>query len=78
MLSWILGGLHAVAANRNLTRKSFFIDPSALRRARRILGVGSDAEVVRLSIERVVEQERFWNFMRKSGGRLTSDAFDEV
>ena len=49
-----------------LTRKSFFIDAGALRRAKRALGVRTDAEAVRLSLERVAEMERFWRFMAKS------------
>jgi hypothetical protein len=46
-----------------LKRKAFFVDQKALRRAKRVLGVGTEAEVVRLSIERVIEMDRFWHFM---------------
>jgi len=46
-----------------LKRKSFLVDERALRRAKRVLGAASDAEAVRLSIERVVEMELFWQFM---------------
>ncbi len=38
-----------------LVRKSFFIEPRALRRAKRVLGVQTEAEVVRRSIEQVLE-----------------------
>jgi hypothetical protein len=46
-----------------LKRKSFFVDERALGRARKALGVSTDAEVVRLSVERVAEMEEFWRFM---------------
>ena len=45
------------------TRKSFFVDAQAIGRARKALGAGTDAETVRLAVERVVEMERFWRFM---------------
>jgi hypothetical protein len=53
-----------------LTRKSFFIDTVALRRAKRVLRVRTDAEAVRLSLERVAEMDRFWRFMVKSRATL--------
>jgi len=53
-----------------LTRKSFFVDPATLRRAKRALRVRSDAEAVRLSLERVAEMDKFWRFMEKSRGTL--------
>jgi len=49
-----------------LKRKSFFVDEQALRRAKRALGVATDAEVVRMSVERVAEMEAFWQFMKQS------------
>jgi hypothetical protein len=61
-----------------LVRKSFFIEPRALRRAKRVLGVSTEAEVVRRSIEQVVEQEEFWRFMRKSRGRLARGSFESA
>jgi hypothetical protein len=61
-----------------LVRKSFFVDPEALRRAKRVLGVPTDAEVVRQSIERVVEQEEFWRFMKKSRGSLRRGSVDRA
>ena len=54
-----------------LTRKSFFIDPGTLRRARRVLRVRTDAEAVRMSLERVAEMDAFWRFMTKSRRALT-------
>ncbi len=45
------------------TRRSFFVDPQAIARARKVLGAGTNAETVRLAVERVVEMETFWRFM---------------
>lgn len=53
-------------ANVKLKRKSFFVDPRTLRRAKKALGVATEAEVVRLSVERVTEMEEFWQFMKNS------------
>ena len=49
-----------------MKRKSFFVDERTLRRAKRLLGVETEAEVVRLSVERVVAMEEFWQFMNKT------------
>jgi hypothetical protein len=49
-----------------LKRKSFFVDEGKLRQAKKALGVKTDAEVIRLSVERVAEMEEFWEFMKKS------------
>ena len=49
-----------------LKRKSFFINEGKLRQAKKALGAKTDAEVVRLSVERVAEMEEFWEFMKKS------------
>ena len=54
-----------------LKRKSFFVDERALRRAKKALGVGTDAEVVRVSVERIAEMEEFWQFMKNSRRTLT-------
>ena len=53
-----------MAQRSALKRKSFFVDEQALRRAKKLLGVATDAEVVRLSVARVTEMEEFWRFMR--------------
>ena len=45
------------------TRKSFFVDARAIDQARKALGAGTNAEAVRLAVERVVEMEKFWRFM---------------
>jgi hypothetical protein len=54
-----------------LKRKSFLVDERALQRARRLLGVKTDAEVIRLSVERIAEMEAFWQFMNKSRRTLS-------
>jgi len=55
-----------MAAKAKLKRKSFFVDERALNRARKALGVKTDAQVIRLSVERIAEMEEFWEFMKKS------------
>ncbi len=52
------------------TRRSYFVDEGAIRRARRVLGVHSNAEAVRLAVERVVEMQGFWRFMTRSRASL--------
>jgi hypothetical protein len=52
------------------TRKSFFVDAQAIGRARKVLRAGTDAETVRLAVERVVEMEKFWRFMACARGSL--------
>ena len=59
-----------------LKRKSFFVDESALRRARRLLGARTDAEVLRLAIERVVQMEKFWRFMERTRVTLGRGDFE--
>ena len=66
-----LQGLETIMRREStLTRKSFFVDERALRRAKRLLGVTTDAEVVRVSVDRIAEMEKFWRFMKKSRGSL--------
>jgi len=55
-----------MATRAKLKRKSFFVDELALQRARKALGAKTDAEVIRLSVERMAEMEAFWRFMNKS------------
>jgi len=50
------------------------VDPRAVRRAKKVLRVASDAEAIRQSLERVAETEAFWRFMRKSHGALKSSS----
>jgi hypothetical protein len=57
-----------------LRRRAFFVDDRMLRRARKALGVATDAEVVRLSVERTAEMEEFWQFMKTSRRTLRPGA----
>src|SRR5262249_45661986 len=59
-----------------LVRKSFFVDERALKRAKKILGVTTDAEVVRLSVERVAEMEALWRLMEKTRGSVPPGSFE--
>lgn len=56
----------AMRREATLKRKSFFVDEVALRRAKKALGVATEAEVVRVSVERIAEMEAFWRFMKNS------------
>ena len=60
------GLLGRMAAKPKLKRKSYFVDERALSRAKKALGVKTEAEAIRLSVERVAEMEEFWEFMKKS------------
>ena len=60
-----------MATKAKLKRKSFFVDELALHRARKALGAKTDAEVIRLSVERIAEMEAFWQFMDKSRRTLS-------
>ncbi len=59
-----------------LRRKSFFVNPRAVRRAQKVLGVGTEAEAVRVALERVADMETFWRFMTRTRGRLTPGSFE--
>jgi hypothetical protein len=58
------------SASRRFTRRSYFVDETTIRRARRVLGAQTDAEAVRLAVERVVEMEEFWRFMNRTRASL--------
>lgn len=51
---------------QTLKREAFFVDETALRRARRALGVSTDAEAVRMAVPRIAGMEALWAFMKKS------------
>jgi hypothetical protein len=65
-----------IKTRTRLTRKSFFIDPEALKRAKRVLRVRTDAEAIRLSVERVAEMDKFRKFMETSRGVLKPGSFE--
>jgi len=52
------------------TRKSFYVDEQLLRRAKKVLGLRSEGEVVRVSMERALAMEEFWKFMKETKGVL--------
>lgn len=60
-----------------LKRKSFFVDENAIRRARKALGAATDAEAVRMSLDRVTEMESFWRFMKKSRRTLRPGSIEK-
>ena len=53
-----------MATRSSLKRKAFFVDERSVRRARKALGAASDAEAIRMSVDRVAEMEAFWRFMK--------------
>ena len=64
-------------ARANLKRRSFFVDDRVLRQAKKVLGVKTDAEVIRLSVERIAEMEELWQFMQKSRRTLQPGSVEE-
>jgi hypothetical protein len=65
-----------MAARPKLKRKAFFVDEQAVRRAKKALGASSDAEAIRLSVERMAEMEEFWAFMKRTRQSLRSGSID--
>jgi hypothetical protein len=59
-----------------LRRKAFFVNPRAVRKAQRVLRVGTEAEAVRLSLERVAEMEEFWRFMARTRRSLNPGSIE--
>ena len=55
---------------KKLTRKAFYVDEQLLRRAKKVLGLRSEGEVVRVSMERTLAMEEFWKHMRETKGVL--------
>jgi hypothetical protein len=60
-----------------LKRKSYFVDERALSRAKKTLGVKTKAEAIRLSVERVVEIDEVWDFMKNSRRSLKPASVDK-
>lgn len=56
-------------------RKAFYVEPRLIKRAKRLLGLRTEAEVVRMSVERMVEMEEFWRFMDRTKGALKPESF---
>jgi hypothetical protein len=59
-----------MARTAGLKRKSSFVAERTLERAKKALGVPTDAQVVRLSLERAAEMEEFWRFMLRNRRRI--------
>ncbi len=59
-----------------LQRKSFFVNPRVVRRAQRLLRVDTEAEAVRLSLERVADMEEFWRFLTRTRCSLTPGSIE--
>ena len=66
-----------MAARAKLKRKSYFVDERALKRAKKALGVKTEAEVIRLSVERVLQMEEIWVFMKKTRRSLTPGSVEK-
>lgn len=59
-----------------LKRKSFFIDERDLRAARRVLGVETDAEAVRISLREIAHMRELWRFMERTRGSMKPGSFE--
>jgi hypothetical protein len=57
--------------------KSLFHRRSRPPTSKKVLGVKTDAEVIRLAVERIVEMEKFWQFMEKSRRTLQPGNVEE-
>ena len=60
-----------------LKRKSYRVDERVLKLAKKALGVKTEAEVIRLSVERVVEMEECWEFMKKTRRSLSPGSVEK-
>lgn len=67
-----------MAAKLKLKRKTYFVDEQTIRRAQKALGVKTEAEAIRVAVERLAEMEEFWEFMKKSKGTVTPRSFEKV
>jgi hypothetical protein len=67
-----------MATRSSLKRKSFFVDETSIRRARRALGAATDAEAIRTSLEVVAEMEKFWRFMTRTRRSLKPGSIEVV
>lgn len=67
-----------MAARAKLKRKSYFVDERVLNRAKKALGVKTEAEVIRLSVERVAEMEELWEFMKKTRRTLRPGSVEKT
>ncbi len=61
-----------------LKRKSFLMEERTLQKAKKLLGVATEAEAVRLSLQRITEMEEFWQQMRATRNTLPRKSFDDT
>lgn len=66
-----------MAARAKLKRKSYLVDERALKRAKKALGAKTEAEVIRLAVERVAEMEEFWEFMKNTRCSLSPGSVEK-
>ncbi len=59
-----------------LKRKAFYVDEQKLRRAKKVLGLASEAEVVREAVDRTLEMEEFWRFMKETKASVEPGSFE--
>jgi hypothetical protein len=58
-----------------LKRRSYFVDDNAVQRAKRILGAATDADVVRIAIDRVIEMDKFRKFVEQTARSVPRGSF---
>jgi len=62
---------------RKRKRASLTVDAQAIARVRKALGASTNAEAIRLAVDRVVEMERYWRFMTMSRRTLRTGSIEE-
>lgn len=65
-----------MAKKVRLKRKAFYVDERKLRRAKKVLGLASEAEVVREAVNRTLEMEEFWQFMNETKASVEPGSFE--
>ncbi len=58
-------------------KKSYFVVSDMVKRAKKALGVNSDTEVIRISVQQTVETAVFWDFMDKTAGSVKNEDFKD-
>ena len=61
---------------KKLTRRTFYVDEQLLRRAKKALGLRSEGEVVRVSMERALAMEELWKLMKDTKGVLAPGSLE--
>jgi len=60
---------------KKMVRKSYFVEPTMVRKAMKVLGANSEAEAIRISVENMVEMTEFWKFMDKTSKSVKKGSF---